>query len=173
MEDFVLEKLMNEADKEMRLNLIMEKLNDDISTIFRQVAAYRFEQELHYEYRNKSYLSKEDIGKIFIKHMKSYMGDAIGYKPENENWWIYWSHFGSFFYVYSYASGLLISKSLQASVRADKSFIAKVKDFLSAGLSDSPKNIFKKMNIDITDKKFWDKGLDEVERLLKEAEGMV
>jgi oligoendopeptidase F len=64
----------------------------------------------------------------------------------------------------------LISKSLQNSVKHDPAFINKVKGFLSAGLSDSPKNIFRRLGIDITDKQFWDRGLDEVEKLLNETE---
>jgi oligoendopeptidase F len=83
---------------------------------------------------------------------------------------VYWNHIRYFFYVYSYAGGLLISKSLQNSVKKDPSFIIKVKEFLSAGLSDSPKNIFANLGIDIADRGFWDRGLDEVEKLLNETE---
>jgi oligoendopeptidase F len=97
------------------------------------------------------------------------MGKAVEQSPGSENWWVYWNHIRYFFYVYSYASGLLISKSLQSSVKRDPSFIDKVKEFLSAGLSDSPRNIFARAGIDITDKGFWDKGLDEVENLLNET----
>lgn len=170
MEDFVLQELEREADDEQRLTLMMMKLNDDISTIFRQVACYNFETELHKTFREKGYLSKEEIGKIFQKHMTSYMGSAVDQPLEAQNWWVFWSHIRSFFYVYSYASGLLISKSLQASVKKDPKFIIKVKEFLSAGMSDSPKNIFAKLGIDITKKTFWDKGLSDVEELLKETE---
>ena len=98
------------------------------------------------------------------------MGKAVEQSEGSENWWVYWSHIRYFFYVYSYASGLLISKSLQNSVKQDPAFILKVKEFLSAGLSDSPKNIFSKLGIDITDKGFWNKGLDEIEKLLVETE---
>jgi oligoendopeptidase F len=101
--------------------------------------------------------------------MAAYMGDAVEQSPGSENWWIYWSHIRSFFYVYSYASGLLISKSLQHSVRKDPAFMGKVRDFLSAGLSDSPKNIFERLGVDISDEQFWNKGLDEVEELLNET----
>lgn len=170
MEDFVLQRILKDADDELKLTLLMQKLNADISTISRQIACYRFEQELHSEYRSKGYLSKEEIGKIFQKHMINYMGDYVEQSEGAENWWVYWSHIRSFFYVYSYASGLLISKSLQNFVKNDPGFIEKVKEFLSAGLSDSPKNIFMKMGIDITDKEFWNKGLDEVESLLEETE---
>ncbi len=63
----------------------------------------------------------------------------------------------------------MISKSLQNSVKDKPKFIGKVKEFLSSGLSDSPKNIFKKLGVDITDKSFWNKGLDEVENLLDDT----
>jgi oligoendopeptidase F len=169
MEDFVLQDLLRQADDELRLAIMMKKLNDDVSTIFRQVACYKFEQELHQQFRQKGYLSKKEIGRLFQKHMSSYMGDFVEQSPGSENWWIYWDHIRSFFYVYSYASGLLISKSLQNSVKDNPKFIEKVKEFLSAGLSDSPKNIFKKLGRDITDKGFWNKGLIEVENLLHEA----
>ncbi len=170
MEDFVLETLETETDSENRFALQMAKLNDDISSIFRQVACYRFEQELHKSFREKGYLSKEEIGKIFQKHMASYMGPAVEQSSGAENWWVYWSHIRNFFYVYSYASGLLISKSLQALVREDKKNMAKVKQFLSAGLSAYPQEIFKQIGLDITDQKFWQRGLKEIERLLTETE---
>lgn len=169
MEDFVLQEILKTADAEMRLSIMMMRLNDEVSTIFRQVACYRFEQELHREFRQKGYLSKEEIGKLFQQNMSAYMGKAVEQSPGSENWWVYWGHIRSFFYVYSYAGGLLISKSLQKSVKGNPKFIRKVKDFLSAGLSDSPKNIFYKLGIDIADNGFWKQGLGEVETLLQET----
>jgi oligoendopeptidase F len=169
MEDFVLQEILKKADDELRLSIMMMRLNDEVSTIFRQVACYRFEQELHKEFRQKGYLSTKEIGRLFRKHMSDYMGDSVEQSPGSENWWVYWGHIRSFFYVYSYAGGLLISKSLQNSVKENPDFISKVKEFLSAGLSDSPKNIFKRLGVDITDKRFWDKGLDEIEKLLQET----
>ena len=169
MEDFVLQEILKKADDDLRLSIMMMRLNDEVSTIFRQIACYRFEQQLHQDFRQKGYLSKDDIGKLFQKHMATYMGDAVEQSSGSENWWIYWGHTRSFFYVYSYASGLLISKSLQKSVKENPHFIEKVKDFLSAGLSSSPENIFRRLGIDITDKGFWNKGLDEVESLLQET----
>ncbi len=169
MEDFVLEEILHKADDEGRLAIMMQKLNDDVSSIFRQVACYRFEQDLHHEFRKKGYLSKEQIGMLFRKNMAAYMGGSVEQSEGSENWWVYWSHIRYFFYVYSYAGGLLISKSLQNSVKKDPTFIGKVKVFLSAGLSESPKNIFANLGVDITDRQFWNRGLDEVERLLYET----
>lgn len=170
MEDFVLCELEKKADDELKLALMINRLNDDVSSIFRQTACYKFEKELHEKFREKGYIPKEDIGKIFQSNMKAYMGGAVEQSPGSENWWIYWNHIRNFFYVYSYSSGLLISKFMQRSVREDKKFIEKVKVFLSAGLSSSPKEIFSKMGIDIGNKKFWEHGLREIEDNLIETE---
>jgi oligoendopeptidase F len=98
------------------------------------------------------------------------MGRAVKQSPGSENWWVYWSHIRDYFYVYSYASGLLIAKALQERVRADGSFMDKIKEFLAAGTSASPKEIFARMGIDIADRQFWDRGLDRIEQELSAAE---
>lgn len=167
-EGFVLEELMGKSTEEVKLDLVRQKLSDEIGTIFRQVAAYKFEQEVHKVAADKGYLSKGEIGKIFVKHMSAYMGPAVEQDQHADLWWVYWAHFRTPFYVYSYASGLLISKSLQAMVRENAKSIEKVKKFLSAGSSKSPKEIFAEMDIDITDPAFWQKGLNESRKLLKE-----
>jgi oligoendopeptidase F len=170
MEDFVIDELKTRLSEEEKFVLLFEGLNDFVSTIYRQVAAYNFETDLHREFREKGYLSHAEIGKIFTKNMRAYMGSAVTYDAGSENWWVYWRHFRRFFYVYTYASGLLISKSLQAKAKQDPKFIEKVKEFLAAGCSDSPKNLFKKMGVDISDSNFWKEGLKEIEDQLNEAE---
>lgn len=172
MEDFVLEEILRDADDELKLNILMMKLNDDISTILRQVAIYNFERDLHEEFNKNGYLSKEEIGGLFLKNMAAYMGDSVKLNRGSENWWIYVSHIRNFFYVFSYANGLLISKSLQESVKEDPKFISKVKEFFKSGKSESTKDIFMKLGIDISDKEFWDNGLERIENLLSETENL-
>lgn len=172
MEDFVLKELLRDADDELRLAMTMMKLNDDVSTIFRQIAFYRFEQDMHERWRSKGYLSKVELGRLFQKHMRAYMGPAVEQSKGSENWWIYVGHFRRFFYVYSYASGLLISKFLQRKTLEEKVFVLKVKEFLAAGTSDSPKDLFTGLGIDITKQSFWEEGVREVRDLLREAEGL-
>lgn len=170
MENFVLRELLEEANDEERLVLMTQKLQDDVQTIMRQVACYKFEQELHKQFREKGYLSKKEIGELFSKEMKKYLGDIFEDGKDTENGWVYWSHIREYFYNYSYASGLLISKALQKMVEENKNSIEKIKGFFYSGISDSPKNIFKKIGIDITNKEFWIKGLNEIENLLNETE---
>lgn len=169
MQDFVLDLVAGKASDEDRLTLAMMRLDDAVSAVMRQVACYKFELEMHKTFREKGYISKEEIGGIFKKHMKAYMGDYVEQSAGCENWWVPWSHIRSYFYVYSYASGYLISKFLQGKVRKDPRFIGKVKVFLSAGSSQSPKDIFMGLGIDVNSKEVWLKGLEEIDGLLKEA----
>jgi len=163
--DLISEKL---SDKE-RLVLNMEKIGSFVSSVQRQVAAYNFEQELHNEFRKEGYLSKEQIGKLFTKHMKSYMGPSVSQDPGSENWWVYWNHFRSPFYVYTYASGLLLANAMRAKVAENPEYIDSVKKFFSTGTSTSPKELFDSIDIDITDPQFWQSGIDEIKELLKET----
>lgn len=167
-EDFVLEEILKDSTDDVRKVILNQKVNNDISTIFRQIAFLNFEKELHGEFRKSGYLNKERISDIFVKHMKEYLGKSVIDDESMRYGWIYVSHFRNFFYVYSYASGLLISKALQSMVREDKRNIDLVKRFLSSGSTKSPKEIFRDMGIDITKKEFWIRGIKEVERNLEE-----
>lgn len=171
-EDFVLEELLSGVDDQMKLAVMVQKLNDDISSIYRQVAAYRFEQDLHAAFRKSRYVSKEEIGTLFRNRMEEYMGEYVKQDPGSENWWVYWSHFRRFFYVYSYASGLIISKTLQRLVRKERSFVGGIKVFLSAGSSSSPVDLFRSLGVSIDDPEFWLTGLKDVESLLTNTEDL-
>jgi len=167
-EDFVLEEVLKDCDDEEKFSILMKKVDDDMSSIMRQVSAYNFELELHNTYQKEGYLSKEKIGKIFAKHMGAYLGEGVDISTV-DNWWIYWGHFRSCFYVYSYASGLLISKSMQKKFKEDSGFIEKIKEFLSSGTSLSPEEIFDKMGIK-PNEEFFLNGISEIESSLVKAE---
>lgn len=166
-EDFVFKKIKDSLSPSLQLSLLFKKLDDEVATIFRQVALYNFETELHALFRKKGYLSKKLIGNLFIKHMSSYLGDSIDMSGF-QNWWVYWSHIRRPFYVYSYASGLLISKYFQSRVKEDLSYINQVKTFLSAGTSKSPQQIFESMGVDITQKSFWKQGIRDFSHKLNQ-----
>jgi oligoendopeptidase F len=164
-EDFVVQKILEKTDdKNLIKALKMQSMRDIMNTIFRQVAFYNFETELHKTFRKKGFLSHEEISEIFIKHMQAYLGDTVDVDDGMRYGWIYVSHFRRFFYVYTYASGLLISKYLQGKVREDERFIEKVKDFLSAGSSKSVKDIFMDMGIDISKREFWEESIKNIRK---------
>ena len=166
-EDFVLGRILKGTKDEKAVQAIIStKLNDDIASIFRQIAFYNFEKELHHDFREKGFLTKEYISDLFCKHMKAYLGDAVEEDESMRNGWIYVSHFRRFFYVYSYSSGLLISKALQNMVKNDKKNIVLVKRFMASGSSMSPKELFSTLGIDISKKDIWENGIRSIEETL-------
>ncbi|MFW0871144.1 MAG: M3 family oligoendopeptidase [Patescibacteria group bacterium] len=171
-EDFTLEELLKEATTKERLVIMMQKMDDLVSTIFRQVAFYNFEQDLHTTARKYGYVSNTEIGALFQKHMKSYMGPAVSQDSGSENWWMYVGHFRRPFYVYTYASGQMISMALQQMVRKDAKAIDQVKQFMRAGTSKSTEAIFSEVGINIRDASFWESSISRIKELQKELESL-
>lgn len=169
-EDFAFQKVAANLKGKSKFFVLLSKLQSEMATINRQIACYNFELDLHGEFKKKGYLSKKEIGGIFVKNMKAYMGDCVNFDLDSEYWWVYWSHIRRFFYVYSYSSGLLISKALQNMVKENPKDIQKVIKILSMGSVKSPKDIFKDVGIDISKKEFWEKGLKEIRNMLEEVE---
>jgi oligoendopeptidase F len=172
MEDFVLlDILENTTDNEQKLAILMKKLNDDVSAIFRQISLYLFELELHREFRQSGYLSSDKIGELFQKSMANYMGDGVEKSAGSENWWIYWSHIRNFFYVYSYGAGLLISKFMQNEYKQNPDFMVKIKEFYRSGMTTSPvETLNNTLGIDPTQPAIWEKGQKETAENLKMAQ---
>lgn len=168
MEDFVFEEILNNCNVEEKFQLLFERIGRDITTVQRQISFYLFELEIHKKYRERGYLSKENIGEIFTKHMHHYMGKYVDMQGSHL-WWIYCSHIREKFYVYSYASGCLISKAMKEEYKKDKLFIKKIKAFLSTGNSKTPREVFEEMGI-IIDKDFFDKGISSIRKDLEAVE---
>ncbi len=162
-EQIVVEELEKELGDAERAVLLHTKLVGDISTIFRQIAFFNFERELHEKIRQEGTVSKEDIAKLFAKHLRSYLGDAFDISDEDGYFFVCLSHMRRYFYVYSYAYGQIVSRALFEKWKQDPSYIKKIEQFLSAGSSMSPKDIFKKIGIDTTDPKFFEAGLKAIE----------
>lgn len=174
-ENFVFKELLSKLSKKEQIYALHDRLNEQIATIFRQIACFNFELELHNTIREKGYLPKEKIAELMNKHMGAYLGPIFKLDPIDGYYFVHWSHLRRYFYVYSYAFGSLVSRSMYAKWEKDKDFAKKITKFLEAGGSDSPENIFKSIGIDITEPNFFEEGLknlgeeiDMFEKLVKE-----
>lgn len=170
IENFVYDTLIEDADNETKLSLLVSRLDLIVSWVFRQIAGYRFEQELHKTFRETWYVSSDKIWIIFKKYMSEYMWPSVEQNEWSENRWVHWRHFRYFFYIYTYASGDLISQSLHALIKENPSFIHDIKqNFYSVGWAKSPVDIFASMGLDITKKEFWQKWVTQIWHILEQA----
>lgn len=169
-ESLVFDAVFEKLSRQEKIIALHKRINDDIHTIFRQIACFNFENELHQTIRVKGGMSKGEIRALMNKHMSAYLGPIVQMREIDGNLFVNWSHIRRFFYVYSYAFGQLISKTLYARYKEDKKYLQKIKKFLSAGGSDSPENIFKSIGIDVTRPDFWENGLKSIERDIEKLE---
>jgi oligoendopeptidase F len=163
-EQVVVSELENELTAQENMILLHNKILGDIATIFRQIACFNFELELHEKVRETGQLAKDDIAALMSKHLKSYVGGAMDVTSKDGYFFVNWMHIRRFFYVYSYAYGQLISRALFEKWKEDPTYAKKIEQFLSAGGSMSPRDIFKKIGIDTSDPKFFALGLKGIER---------
>ncbi|MBP6858112.1 MAG: M3 family oligoendopeptidase [Candidatus Pacebacteria bacterium] len=178
-ENLINEELESKLSEKEKVTLLHNRIMGDIATIFRQIACFNFEKELHFKIRENGQMSKVEIANLMNKHFKSYMGPIFEIKDDDGYFFVAWSHIRRFFYVYSYAYGQLISRALFEKWKKDNSYIEKIEQFLSAGKSMSPRDIFKSIGIDTSDPKFFEAGLkaiskdiDRLEKMAKKA-GMI
>jgi len=163
-EQVVSDELEHHLSKDEKVILLHNKIKGDVSTIFRQVACFNFELELHQEIREKGQLSKSDIAKLLAKHMRAYLGDVVDVTEDDGYGFVGWSHIRRYFYVYSYAYGQLVSRALFENWKKDKKYAKKIEQFLSSGSSMSPYDIFKAIGIDTSDATFFETGLKSIEK---------
>ncbi len=165
-----LHRVIESLQPEERVIALHDTVQDNIATVFRQVACFRFEQALHAEIRRDGYVPKERIAEIMNEHTASYLGPAVELEPSDGYFFVTWSHVRRFFYVYTYAYGQLISKALLAKVEKDPHFIKKVDGFFTSGESKSPYDIFKSCGLDTKKPDIFLDGLASIERDVAELE---
>jgi oligoendopeptidase F len=169
-ENFATEEIESKLSERERIILLHNKLIADMSTVFRQIAFFNFEMELHGRIRKEGMVPKEEIAKLFNKHVAAYMGKSVELSEDTGYGFVHLGHMRWFFYVYSYAFGQLVSRALYEKWKEDKSFEKKIEQFLRAGSSKSPKDIFKSIGVDISDPAFFEAGLKGIENDLKKLE---
>lgn len=160
---------LSEKEKIIALH---DNIQDNIASIFRQIAVFNFEHDLHKSIREKGSLPKEEIAKLMNQHMKAYIGSSMKFDDMDGYFFVTWSHIRNFFYVYSYTYGQLISMVLHQKYIEDHNYIKEIDKFLSAGGSDTPENIFSNIGVAPTPKLF-NSGLKNIENDIIRLEKLV
>ncbi len=167
--------MAKEPDPKVQLAMIAHKIEDILSTVFRQIAMNRFEHGMHTARREEGELSSERLSELWMTTQRAMFGDSLDLTENYAIWWSYIPHFLHYpGYVYAYAFGELLVLALFARYRQQgDSFTPRYLDVLRAGGSDWPEAILAPMGGDLTDPNFWKEGLGEIEKLIAQAEALV
>lgn len=172
-EAFVFYDQFEKLTSEEKIVALHDKISDDAGTIFAQIAFFNFEVEIHDLIRKNGSMTKEELASCFNKHTASYCGPVLDLEENNGYGYVGVAHFRYFFYVYTYAMGQIISKALYKKYSEDKTYIEKIKKFMSLGGSMSPANIFKSIGLDIKKEDFWKIGLKSIEEDINLLEKLI
>ena len=162
--------LRTEADPAARLALLSGKIEDTFATVFRQTVLTRFEQEA-FAWRKESRFTADGLGQTWLKANRRYYGDAVEI-PQGYRWgWSYIPHFiHTRFYCYAYVFGELLVLALYRMYREQgAAFVPRYLALLEAGGSESPEALLAPLGVDVRDPAFWQKGFDEIRRLVEQA----
>ncbi|HEY4505387.1 MAG TPA: M3 family oligoendopeptidase [Candidatus Paceibacterota bacterium] len=171
-ESFVFYDQLEKLTEKEKIVALHDKIQDDIATIFRQIACFNFEAEMHKTIREKGNMSKEELASCMNRHMKSYLGN-VELTDKDGYFFVSWMHLRTFFYVYSYAFGQLASKAIYKKYQENPAYIKEIKKFMSLGCSMSPEDIFKSIGVDVKKPDFWKKGLESIEEDITLLESLV
>jgi oligoendopeptidase F len=140
-----------EQDKNKKLYLINQELEQIRTTVFRQLMFAEFEKVTHESIEGGEPLSSSDLCKLWHDLNTKYFGADMVIDEEIDMEWARIPHFYSDFYVYQYATGYAAASSFaRAILQEGESAVKKYIDFLKSGGSDYPINILKKAGVDMT-----------------------
>jgi oligoendopeptidase F len=172
-EMLVFQRLLKaEENPRARLALLVQKIDDSMATVFRQVTMNRFEDRIHHHRRTEGELAPADFHRHWMETQTAMYGDAVTLGDHYRRWWSYIPHFvHTPGYVYAYAFGELLVLALYARYKdTGDAFAEGYLDLLSAGGSDWPHALVEPLGIDLQDPGFWQQGLSAIEDLIVEAE---
>jgi oligoendopeptidase F len=162
-----------EPDPRARLGLVCHKIEDAFATVFRQNVLTRFEEGA-FRARQEARLTPERLGDVWIEANGRYYGDAVQLTDGYRWGWSYIPHFiHSRFYCYAYVFGQLLVLALFRMFQEEgKAFIPRFVTLLEHGGSDTPQRLLAPFGVDLGDAAFWQKGFDELARLVRDAEAL-
>ena len=173
-EGLVFDRLLAAAGPAERRSLLAGRIEDGLNTVVRQIAFHRFETRFH-DLRREGELSPEDIGALWLEVMGESLGPAVRLNAGYEHYWAYVSHFvHAPFYVYAYAFGDLLVRSLMEARRADPvGFAPLYEGLLAAGGVRTYVEALEPFGLDPRRKSFWEAGMAQLSRLVDEFEALV
>jgi oligoendopeptidase F len=160
------------TDPKEKLALLMEKIDDTIATVFRQVSMNRFEHAMHTARREEGELASERLSELWFETQRALYGDSVELTDNYRNWWMYIPHFlHTPGYVYAYAFGELLVLSLYNMYQQQpQGFADRYLQLLSAGGSEWPEKLVARIGLNVEDPQFWTQGLQLFEQLVVKAE---
>lgn len=121
------------------------------NNFFSAVLEGEMEQEMYNYVLDGNALTASYLNDLRKKMLKSYQGNTVKRDELSYFSWITRSHYFMEFYLYSYAVCVSVAANVSRRIlNKEENILEKYYDFLSSGLDILPKDIYTKLDIDIT-----------------------
>ncbi len=171
-EMLVFDAIKNNLSKEEKRSLYASKIEDIFSTLYRQINFTTFERLVH---AHEGEVDLQTFNAYWMNESQKMFGKSITLSPDYALWWSYIPHFiHSPFYCYAYSYGQLLVLALYGLYQQSnkEEFVKQYTLFLSAGGSQSPKELVALFGFDIEDERFWELGIAQIKTILNEFKRM-
>ncbi len=177
-EALLIHKMLGQIkDDNVRLSLLMNYLDGIKGTVFRQTQFAEYELRMHDMAEKGTPLTGDALTELYGDVLNTYYGHDKGICHVDDLYhmeWAYIPHFYYNFYVFQYATSFTASTALSEKIiNNEPGAVEKTLAFLSAGGSDYPINILKKMGVDMTQSDPFEKTMAAMNRTMDEIEAIL
>ena len=164
-------------DDDVKLSLLMARLDSIKGTVFRQTQFAEFELAIHRMAERGEPLTGDTLTEVYGKIIRKYYGQDKGICEIDDVYcveWAYVPHFYRSFYVYQYATSFTASTALSQQIIDGKAgAVARTMEFLSAGGSDYPVAILKTAGVDMLTSDPFDKTMTAMNHIMDQIEAIL
>lgn len=170
-ETLMAEKLLQGADRDMRIAMLEQQLDDGAQVIVDILSRYLFEYEV-VERRKDHTLSAAELKEIMLDAQRQTYGDGLDPDCMHPYMWACKPHYystGVHFYNFPYAFGQLFALGVYARYEEKgAAFLPEYEKLLQAAGNGDVREVAASIGIDVTDIQFWRSSLNVFERKLKD-----
>ena len=170
----ILETIKKETNTENKIALYFRLMQMIDGTIFRQMQFSEFEEQAHKQYEENKVLTEDFLHETYLNLTKKYLGEHFEYTKYTPSVWCRIPHFYYVFYVYKYVTGLLSAISIVSKLLSKpEDYNQKYINFLSSGISLTPLETLKLVDIDLTNEETFKDSFKMCQTWLHEFEVLV
>jgi oligoendopeptidase F len=169
------ERLLKKAKTKEEKQAILSSVLDEFGmTAFQVSGRVFFEQSMYDTIKRGQFLDGETVAKLWVAARDKIYGDSVEWLDVMKWEWTMKPHYymaNYRFYNYPYVFAQLFVYALYRLYKEQgKNFVPKLKALLAAGSSKSPRELAKELGLDISDEKFWEKGMKQAEEFINMLE---
>jgi oligoendopeptidase F len=179
-EELLLESMLARVtEKDERIVLLQNAIDNITSTFYTQVLFADFELEAHKRVERDEPVTSESLNALYQERFEAYYGDAVEVEPLTPVTWARIPHFFSTpYYVYQYATCFASAAKLAAEITSGPepqraAARARYLDLLGAGGSDHPMTLLKKAGVDLSQPATVQAVVDRLDALVSRLEELV